>query len=45
VKEGEDSLKGDEGLVLDAEAKHYGLAAKFAKVLDNTGKSLVIQYH
>ncbi|KAK9240174.1 Calreticulin family-domain-containing protein [Lipomyces kononenkoae] len=37
-------LKGDKGLVVKDKAAHHAISAKFAEPLDNTDKSLVLQY-
>lgn len=37
-------LKGDKGLVLKTPAAHHAISANFDKKIDNTGKTLVVQY-
>ena len=37
-------LEGDKGLVLKDKAAHHAISAKFPTVIDNKGKSLVVQY-
>jgi len=37
-------IPGDKGLIVGNVARHHGIAAKFDKALDNTGKTLVVQY-
>jgi len=37
-------IAGDKGLVLKDKAAHHAISAKFPKVIDNKGKTLVIQY-
>jgi len=37
-------LNGDKGLVLKDKAAHHAISAKFPTVIDNKGKSLVVQY-
>ena len=37
-------IEGDKGLVVKNPAAHHAISAKFPKVLDNKGKTLVIQY-
>lgn len=37
-------LKGDKGLVLKSPAAHHAISRRFDSVLDNTGKTLVVQY-
>jgi len=46
VKEGDEpvGIPGDKGLTVGNAAKHHGIAAPFTKILDNTGKDLVVQY-
>lgn len=35
---------GDKGLVLKSPAAHHAISAKFPKKIDNTDKTLVVQY-
>ena len=35
---------GDKGLVVKNPAAHHAISAQFDSVLDNTGKTLVVQY-
>jgi len=37
-------IKGDKGLVVKDVAAHHAISAKFDKPIDNTGKTLVVQY-
>lgn len=37
-------IEGDKGLVLKNRAAHHAISAKFPKVIDNKGKTLVVQY-
>ncbi|KAI5786438.1 Calreticulin family-domain-containing protein [Peziza echinospora] len=37
-------IEGDKGLVVKNAAAHHAISAKFDKPLDNTGKTLVVQY-
>ncbi|KAK9387024.1 Calreticulin family-domain-containing protein [Lipomyces mesembrius] len=37
-------LKGDKGLVVKDKAAHHAITAKFVEPLDNTDKTLVVQY-
>jgi len=37
-------IEGDKGLVLKDKAAHHAISAKFDAPIDNTGKTLVIQY-
>ncbi|KAI6250183.1 Calnexin [Erysiphe necator] len=37
-------MEGDKGLVLKTPAAHHAISAKFPKKIDNTGKTLVVQY-
>lgn len=38
------SIEGDKGLVAKTKAAHHAISAPFAKVLDPSGKTLVVQY-
>jgi calnexin len=37
-------IEGDKGLVIKNPAAHHAISAKFPKKIDNTGKTLVVQY-
>lgn len=37
-------IAGDKGLVVKNAAAHHAISAKFAKPVDNKGKTLVVQY-
>lgn len=37
-------INGDKGLVLKDKAAHHAISSKFPTVIDNTGKTLVVQY-
>lgn len=37
-------IEGDKGLVVKNAAAHHAISAKFGKPIDNTGKTLVVQY-
>ncbi|KAH0383265.1 calnexin-like protein, partial [Aureobasidium melanogenum] len=37
-------IEGDKGLVLKDKAAHHAISAKFPKAIDNTDKTLVVQY-
>ncbi|SPO04218.1 probable calcium-binding protein precursor cnx1 [Cephalotrichum gorgonifer] len=37
-------MEGDEGLVVKNAAAHHAISAKFPNKIDNTGKTLVVQY-
>lgn len=37
-------MKGEKGLVVKNPAAHHAISAKFDKVVDATGKPLVVQY-
>lgn len=37
-------INGDKGLVLKDKAAHHAISAKFPTAVDNTGKTLVVQY-
>lgn len=37
-------MEGDKGLVIKDKAAHHAISAKFPKVIDNKGKTLVVQY-
>jgi len=37
-------INGDKGLVLKDKAAHHAISAKFPTAIDNTGKTLVVQY-
>ena len=37
-------MEGDKGLVLKDKAAHHAISAKFPKVIDNKGNTLVVQY-
>lgn len=37
-------IEGDKGLVLKNKAAHHAISAKFAKPINNKGKTLVVQY-
>jgi calnexin len=37
-------MHGDKGLVLKDKAAHHAISAKFPKAIDNTDKTLVVQY-
>jgi calnexin len=37
-------IDGDKGLVIKTTAAHHAISAKFAKPIDNKGKTLVVQY-
>ncbi|RKF78734.1 Calnexin-like protein [Golovinomyces cichoracearum] len=37
-------MVGDKGLVMKSAAAHHAISAKFPKKIDNTGKTLVVQY-
>lgn len=37
-------IEGDKGLVVKNPAAHHAISAKFAKPIDNKGKTLVVQY-
>ena len=37
-------MKGEKGLVVKNPAAHHAISAKFDKVVDTTGKPLVVQY-
>lgn len=37
-------MEGDKGLVIKDQAAHHAISAKFPKVIDNKGKTLVVQY-
>ncbi|KAK9455391.1 Calreticulin family-domain-containing protein [Dipodascopsis uninucleata] len=37
-------IQGDKGLVVKDRAAHHAISAKFPEPLDNTGKTLVVQY-
>ena len=37
-------IVGDKGLVVKNPAAHHAISSKFAKKIDNTGKTLVVQY-
>lgn len=37
-------MVGDKGLVVKNAAAHHAISAKFPEKIDNTGKSLVLQY-
>ncbi|MBW0468948.1 hypothetical protein O181_008663 [Austropuccinia psidii MF-1] len=38
------AIQGDKGLVVKSEAAHHAISVPFSKPLDNTGKTLVLQY-
>lgn len=37
-------MEGDAGLVVKNAAAHHAISAKFPNKIDNTGKTLVVQY-
>ena len=37
-------MEGDSGLVVKNAAAHHAISAKFPATIDNTGKTLVVQY-
>ena len=37
-------MEGDSGLVVKNAAAHHAISAKFPTQIDNTGKTLVVQY-
>jgi calnexin len=37
-------MEGDKGLVIKDAAAHHAISAKFPKVIDNKGNTLVVQY-
>ncbi|KAI9821449.1 MAG: hypothetical protein M1826_000685 [Phylliscum demangeonii] len=37
-------IAGDKGLVVKQKAAHHAISAKFPRTIDNTGKTLVVQY-
>jgi len=37
-------IEGDKGLVVKNAGAHHAISAKFPKKIDNTGKTLVVQY-
>ena len=37
-------IEGDKGLVVKNQAAHHAISAKFEKKIDNTDKTLVVQY-
>lgn len=37
-------MEGDKGLVIKDPAAHHAISAKFPKVINNKGKTLVVQY-
>lgn len=38
------AIEGDKGLVLKDKAAHHAISAKFPEAIDNTDKTLVVQY-
>ena len=37
-------MKGEKGLVVKNKAAHHAISAKLPNKIDNTGKTLVVQY-